>query len=226
MGCSSCWDEPSRYCSGDPTQSLSSTWATLHPPGMSGPGASGLQVEAVRPAQPGLGFLRVMVPRKPGNPGLQTPQPSPGAAEGVAEAIAAAVIPLSTEMGAPLAYLFPALCSSALMYWCILCPDGWGAGAGLFAALAAKGPSSPGKYNYCFGLIVYFLHSLILKAIMIFSSPLGAGEAAEAISCREGLWELFLPGSTRVPAARRRRPLLLPLVICNQKGKKKWYLQK
>lgn len=41
---------------------------------------------------------------------------------------------------------------------------------------------------------MYFLHSLILKGIMILSSPLGAGEAARAISCREGLWELLLPG--------------------------------
>jgi len=92
------------------------------------------------------------------------------------------------------------------------------AGARLFAGLAAKGPSSPGKYNYCVRLVVYFYHSLISKGIMIFSSPLDAGEAAPAISCRGAVgtapaWEHEGAGS------EEGKPL--PPLVCDHKGKKK-----
>lgn len=53
----------------------------------------------------------------------------------------------------------------------------------------------------------------------VFLSP-GRWEAAWGIHCREGLWEWLLPGSSRVPAVRRRRRPLLPLSLL-PKAKKK-----
>lgn len=83
----------------------------------------------------------------------------------------------------------------------------------------SKGPLQPWEIQLLFWTRrIFSPQSHFESSNDLFLSP-GCWEAAWGISCREGLWEWLLPGSTRVPAVRRRRrrPLLLLPLVCYEK---------
>lgn len=83
---------------------------------------------------------------------------------------------------------------------------------------SSKGPLQPWEIQLLFWTHrIFSPQSHFESSNDLFLSP-GCWEAAWGISCREGLWEWLLPGSTRVPAVRRRRrPLLLLPLVCYEK---------